>query len=177
MNIMHTPTATSRSEKRLSFYRIFTLWLTICLATLIAMLLGDAPGNPLTPLLPLTVSLAGVAVMGVSTICLWGLIFVVPIYYLSEAWLRLAAPKLIPPIFLLQAILTTLYYLIAGEMPWRRGSQALGIFALLLAIVVVAYGPTEVRRHVQRRARILKRWLRNMRRLDEAKPENTTAQR
>ncbi len=174
---MHTPSAPSRSAKQAAFYRIFTLWLTICLATLAAMMLGGAPGNPLTPFLPLTVSLAGIAVMGVSVICLWGLLFVVPIYYLSEAWLRLAAPKLIPLIFLLQALLTTLYYLFAGEMPWRQGGQAFGIFALLLVAVVVADGPAEIRRHIDRRARILKRWLRNMRRHDEAKPENEPAKR
>ena len=174
---MHTSIEQSRTNKQTAFYRIFSLWLTICLATLAAMMLGGAPGNPLTPFLPITVSLAGIAVMGVSVICLWGLLFVVPIYYLSEAWLRLAAPKLIPLIFLLQALLTTLYYLFAGEMPWRQGGQALGIFALLLVAVIVTYGPAEVRRHIDRRARILKRWLRTMRRHDATKPENATSKR
>lgn len=177
LDIMHTSTPTTPPTRSLSFSRIFSLWLTICLATLAAIMLGGAPGNPITVLLPVTISLASIAVIGVSVICLWGLLFVVPIYYLSEAWLRLAAPKLIPLIFLLQAILTTLYYLLAGEMLWRQGGQALGLFAILLTAMVVAYGPADVRKHLERRRRILKRWLRSMRQQEPPPAKNGSAQR
>jgi hypothetical protein len=170
---MHTDKATDRRKPQAGFHRFFTLWLTLCLGTLAAILLGAAPGNPITPLLPFTISLAGIAVMGVSSICLWGLLFVVPIYYLSQAWLRQAQIKLLPFLFLLQALLTTLYYLFAGEMPWRQGGQAGGLFALLLLIYVVIYGPADVRRHLTRRTRILKRWLRRMRSQDDKTPERS----
>ena len=170
------------TEQPLSVSRCIILWLTfICSLFATASLVGRAdayctpyfsPLNIKVLLLPLSLTTNSISIIGFSTICVWGVLFLIPQYYLCKSWLYQASSvRILPVVFLLHAILVTLYFALAAEISWQQAGVGLAVCLLLLALAILLNGPRQARKAVSFRYRLIKRWLRFLKATQPSEPE------
>lgn len=95
----------------------------------------------LTWALPISLPMAALSVIALSSLCVWGLIFTIPMYYMCRSALQGASLwRACLPMFVMQAMMTTINQMFSGEVQWRMGGKALGIEAIVLFLVVSVNG-------------------------------------
>jgi hypothetical protein len=168
----------SAPSSKISVSRCIALWLVFVLSIwLTAICLGRAevyftpffaPVSPRLLLLPLNLTTNSLTIIGFSAICVWGLIFLIPQYYVCKSWLlQNASPKILPAVFLLHAMLVSIFFALSAEVSWAKGLMGVAAGVLLMGATILLNGPQQVRRNVSFRYRLLRRWLRSMKGQEE----------
>lgn len=99
---------------------------------------GQAP-KYITPALPISLPLASLAVLALSSICVWGLLFSIPLYSLAKhIWEGKPFLRLLLPMLFLQAAMTSLNHVFSAEIPWRLGLKSAGISMLMFCLSTFA---------------------------------------
>jgi len=150
------------------------LWLCLAGGTFVGLLPGDSTGC-LTPWLPVSLTLAAVSIVGLSSLCLWGLLFTLPGYLLADAWLRRRLSWALPALLLAQAGVTSLQQALAGVAPWPSTLYLLATLAGLQVLCLAADRGRQVQKLLGRKARLLKRWLRRQKHHDAITPKGVEA--
>lgn len=150
------------------------LWLCLAGGTLLGLLPGGVGGvRPF--LLPVSLTLAGVAILGLASLCVWGLLFTIPGYFLAVAWLRRRVYWALPPLVLAQAAVTALQQALAGAAPWRETAGLLAALAGGLALCLAFDRQRRAPKLLSRKVRLLGRWLQRLKHRDDTTPNGVEA--
>lgn len=150
------------------------LWLCLAFGTFLGLLPGGV-GDVMSFLLPVSLTLAGVAIMGLASLCVWGLLFTIPGYFLAAAWLRRRVYWALPPLVLAQAAVTALQQALAGAAPWRETAGLLAVMAGLLVICLAFDRQRQTHKLLSRKVRLLGRWLQRLKHRDDTTPNGVEA--
>ena len=164
---MSAPSSKNTVPRAIALWLVFVLsiWTTaICVGRADAYFTPFfAPVSPRLLLLPINLTTNSLTIIGFSAICVWGLVLLIPQYYLCKSWLlQNASPRILPAVFLLHAMLVSIFFALSAEIPWSKGLAALAVCLLLMGATILLNGPERVRRTVSFRYRLLRRWLRTM---------------
>lgn len=105
------------------------MWATVLVGMALSLLLTGRSALVLTPYSPLVLTLGSGALMGLSAICVWGLLFLVPLGCVFHAWVegRGSWWRLLPVAALLMALLATFGLTLMGiRLPMAEGASGLG---------------------------------------------------
>ena len=163
----HHPALPKRSQGFAS--AIVLLWLCLAGGTLLG-LLPSGVGDIISFLLPVSLTLAGVSILRLASLCIWGLLFTIPGYFLAAAWLRRRMYWALPPLLLGQAVVTALQQAFAGAAPWRETVMLLVALAGLLAVFLSCDRQRRTQNLLSHKFRLLRRWLRRLKRRDSPTP-------
>ncbi|HQC51947.1 MAG TPA: hypothetical protein PLE92_02355 [Lentisphaeria bacterium] len=145
------------------------LWLCLAGGTFLG-LLPSGVDDTISFLLPISLTLAGVSILGLTSLCIWGLLFTIPGYFLAATWLRRRAYWTLPPLVLGQAAVTALQQALAGVAPWRETAMLLVILAGLLTVFLACDRQSRTQNLLSHKFRLLRRWLRRLKRRDNPTP-------
>ncbi|MGI6355975.1 MAG: hypothetical protein GX937_08815 [Lentisphaerae bacterium] len=145
------------------------LWLCLTGGTLLG-LLPSGVGDFISFLLPVSLTLAGVSILGLASLCIWGLLFTIPGYFLATAWLQRRVYWALPPLLLGQAAVTALQQALAGAAPWQETVVLLVFLAGLLTVFLACDRQRRTQNLLSHKFRLLRRWLRRMKRRDNPTP-------
>lgn len=118
-------TQMDKQKDAVSGWRYLGIWLTMILGLALALCLIGQHHLTLTPMAPFVLTLGGVSIIGISAICVWGLLFIVPIVLLVRGWLKGQEPwwRLLPPAGLLMSMLSMLAVTMMGlKLPMTEDS-------------------------------------------------------
>jgi len=125
------------------------LALTVFAGTFAALALTNQSAKYLTFALPLALPLASFSFMALSSLCVWGLLFTIPMFFLGRAALRGASFwRVCLPMLFLEASMTIANQMISGDVPWRTGAPALAIALILLFASILAGGLSNARKAI-----------------------------
>lgn len=104
------------SEGRVSGWRYAGIWLTILAGMSVSLCLTGRSHLVLSPAAPVVLTLGCGSLLGMSAICAWGLVFIVPMCCLFHAWLQRAEAwwRLLPAAAILMAMLSTVGMTMVG---------------------------------------------------------------
>lgn len=125
---------------------IAALLATLLTGTFLSLMLTGLWENYWTPMLVIALPMATMAVIALSSICVWGLFLTIPMYYLARAALRGGVLwRILLPMLFMQAILTTVNHVLSGLIGWRLGGWCVLYELLLLAVSLLVVGPARVK--------------------------------
>ncbi|MBR6057940.1 MAG: hypothetical protein IKP58_07220 [Victivallales bacterium] len=192
------------NEKEASGWRYAGIWLAICVGTALALLfLGDGK-RLLTPVMPIALTLGGISCIGMSSICVWGLLFTIPMYCVCSHWLKGGVWwRLLPVIAFLQGMLASLNLAFMGDgadssllksgakelteaemsrlaevasARWATGGLAAVACLCLLVIHICICGPKKSWNAIRDQWNLMRKWLKEMREKSKAEEEETKLQ-
>ena len=123
-----------------------TLVVTLLAGTFLSLCMTGLASKYLTPALVIALPMATLSVLALSSLCVWGLFFTIPMYYMAREALRGASLwRICLPMLFMQALMTTLNHVLSGLVGWRFGGWcALYELLLLIASLLIA-GPSRVK--------------------------------
>ena len=194
----------SLEKKNVSGWRYAGVWLAICIGTALALMFLEDGKRLLTPIVPIALTLGGISCIGMSSICVWGLLFTIPMYCVSSHWLKGGVWwRLLPAIAFLQGMLASLNLAFMGDgtdasvfksgakemseaeisrlaevasARWTEGSLAAGICLCLLIIHICICGPKKTWNAVRDQWNSMRAWLKTMRDASKAEEEAKKAE-
>ena len=132
-----------RPNNRLVFV---LLAVTLLAGTFLSLCLTGLAAKYLTPALVIALPMATLAVLALSSVCVWGLLFTIPMYYMARAALRGGALwRVCLPMLFMQALMTTINHVLSGMVGWRAGGWCALYELLLLAASLLVVGPGRVK--------------------------------
>ena len=123
-----------------------TLAATLLAGTFLSLCMTGLASKYLTPALVIALPMATLSVMALSSLCVWGLFFTIPMYYMArEAVHGASLWRICLPMLFMQALMTTLNHILSGLVGWRFGGWcALYELLLIIASLLIA-GPSRVK--------------------------------
>lgn len=136
-------------SRKTEWGRWAALILSVLAGTYLSLCLCQHGTRFLTPALPLALSLASFSVIALSSICVWGLLFTIPMYYLAKAALDGASLwRCCLPVLCLQSAMTSINRSLSGDVAWSNALLAVGVSLALLMLVILLIGPAQARKAV-----------------------------
>ena len=122
------------------------LAVTLLAGTFLSLWMTGLASKYLTPALVIALPMATLSVLALSSLCVWGLFFTIPMYYMVREALRGASLwRICLPMLFMQALMTTLNHILSGMVGWRFGGWcALYDLLLIIASLLIA-GPSRVK--------------------------------
>ncbi len=160
------------TEKTHTKITITMLVVTLLAGTFLSLGMTGLASKYLTPALIIALPMATLSVLALSSLCVWGLFFTIPMYYMAREALRGAALwRICLPMLFMQAMMTTLNHILSGLVGWRFGGWcALYELLLIIASLLIA-GPSRVKTGFLSCYRELKAQLDAMKAQDENKSD------
>ena len=126
--------------------RAVALAATLLAGTFLSLALTGLWARYMTPMLVVALPLATLAVIALSTICVWGLLLTIPMYYMARAILRGGSLwRICLPMLFMQAMLTTVNHVLSGLVGWRAGAWCALYELVLWGAPLLVVGPARVR--------------------------------
>ncbi len=134
------------TEKTHTRITIAVLAATLLAGTFLSLWMTGLVAKYLTPALIIALPMATLSVLALSSLCVWGLFFTIPMYYMARGALRGASLwRICLPMLFMQAMMTTLNHILSGLVGWRFGGWcALYELLLIIASLLIA-GPSRVK--------------------------------
>ena len=134
------------TEKAYIKITIALLAATLLAGTFLSLCLTGLAAKYLTPALVIALPMATLAVLALSSLCVWGSLFTIPMYYMMRAALRgTSLWRVCLPMLFMQALMTTLNHVLSGMVGWRAGAWCALYELLLLAASLLLIGPYRVK--------------------------------
>ena len=134
---------TEKAHKRIT---IAVLAVTLLAGTFLSLCMTCLVSKYLTPALVIALPMATLSVLAISSICVWGLFFTIPMYYMARAALRGASLwRICLSMLFMQAMMTTLNHILSGLVGWRFGGWCVLYELLLIIASLLIAGPARVK--------------------------------